>query len=313
MKVASVLVLVFGISFSHAQKKEMFYDFFWKSSKPEDARYYSTLEKTDSGWLRNDYYVHSQNLQMRALYADEDCKVNRGDYFYFHANGVPSSTGRMINGKQEGVCMRYHSNGMVLDSAYYRNGQVADKRFRWYRNGNLSDSISRVNDSMHVQAGWFETGSPAYGGYLVHGAPDRKWRYYHHNGQLSAEIVYVRGEQKSAMYFDENGNALADTSDVNREAAYKSGDAGWRKYLSKNLRWPGGLQFNTPASVTVGVTFAIDDDGKVIDAEVTTPFHKAFDEIALKIIRGSAAWNPAIVNNRKVKAYRVQPVTFVGE
>jgi hypothetical protein len=48
----------------------------------------------------------------------------------------------------------------------------------------------------------------------------------------------------------------------------------------------------------------------VTDAEVYMPFHEEFDRIALKIIKNSPAWLPAISNNRKVKVYRLQPITF---
>ena len=50
--------------------------------------------------------------------------------------------------------------------------------------------------------------------------------------------------------------------------------------------------------------------GKVIDAEVSLPFHPEFDKIALSIIKDSPAWTPATAHNRKVKAYRRQPITF---
>ena len=85
------------------------------------------------------------------------------------------------------------------------------------------------------------------------------------------------------------------------------------KYLEKNLYWPPRLQFTTTAAVTVGVSFVIDENGKVTDAEVSMPFHEAFDKIALKIIKNSPTWLPGIAHNRKVKAYRRQPVTFTQE
>ncbi len=311
MKITSLLFFFFISHYTIAQKKEAWYDYFWKSSPPENARYYSTVEKTDSGWLRNDYYVSSQRLQMRALYADEACKVRNGDCVYYHANNFPSSVGRMVNNKQEGICIRYHSNSMIADSALYRNGQVVDKRFRWHSNGYVSDSISRVNDSMHVQIGWFDDGTPAYAGYLLHGLNHNKWKYFHHNGQLSAVETYKKDERISAEYFDEEGKPQTDTSAANREATIKGGEAAWRKYLEKKLYWPPGLEFTVPASVAVGISFIVDENGKVTDVEVSMPFHEAFDKIALKVIENSPDWQPAIVHNRKVKAYRIQPVIFV--
>jgi len=60
------------------------------------------------------------------------------------------------------------------------------------------------------------------------------------------------------------------------------------------------------------VSFVINEEGQVEEAFASSPFHPAFDKIALDIIRASPKWNPAMdAHNRKVKAYRRQPVTFV--
>src|SRR5258706_5340873 len=167
MKISSLL-FSFLISYgANAQKTEAFYDYFWQPSSSENARYFSILEKTDSGWLRNDYYISTKRLQMQALYEDAACKLRNGNCVYYHANGVPSIVGRYIHGKQEGICASYYSNGMISDSALFHNGQVVDKRFRWYPNGYMSDSISRVNDSLYAEVGWFDDGQLAYAGYFV--------------------------------------------------------------------------------------------------------------------------------------------------
>lgn len=313
MRVCLLFFSFLTTNISLAQKTEAFYDFFWKPCAPENARYYTTIEKTDSGWLRQDYYVSTGKLQMRALYEDQACKIKNGNSIYFHANGNPSIVGRYIHGKQSGICISYHSNGMMLDSALFQNGEVVDKRFRWHRNGYLSDSINRVNDSTYVQVGWFDDGSLAYAGHIVKEMEEGKWKYYHHNGELSSLEIYKKGKIISVEYYDETGKLQTDTTAVNREATLKGGEAAWKKYLEKNLYWPTGLKFTTAADVTVGVSFTIDENGKVLDAEVSMPFHEEFDKIALKIIKNSPQWLPATAHNRKVKAYRRQPITFSQE
>jgi antitoxin component YwqK of YwqJK toxin-antitoxin module len=292
------------------QKKEAYYDFFWKQSAPENASFYSITQKTDSGWLRSDYYIRTKRLQMQVLYEDEACKIPNGHCYYFHANGQPSIIGKMVHGKQDGICLSYYSNGMMSDSALFRNGKVTDKRFQWHVNGYMSDSISRINDSTCVHVGWFDNGNPAYAGYIVNGKSNGKWKYFHQNGQVSALETYTDGQMIKAEYFDESGKQLTDTSQVNREATMKGGQKAWTKYLSKNLYWPAGLEFSTPASVAVGISFWVDENGKITGAEVETPFHDAFDNIALSIIKNSPNWLPAISHNRKVKVQKTQPVVF---
>jgi len=312
MKIYHLLPALLLCYSATAQKTETFYDYYWKPCGAEEARYFGTVEKTDSGWLRNDYYVSTKRLQMQALYEDEACKIQNGNSIYYYANGYASATGRYVHGKREGVCISYHSNGMISDSSLFHNGLVVDKRFGWHPNGFISDSVNRINDSTCVEVGWFDDGNLAYAGYLLNdNKQEGKWKYYHHNGQLSSVELYAHGKLISAGYFDESGKPQTDTSSVNRESNFKGGEAAWIRWLEKKLYWPAHLEFTTPGSVTVGISFVIDENGKVTDAEVSMPFHDAFDKIALNIIKSSPPWQPAVAHNRKVKAYRRQPVTFV--
>jgi TonB family protein len=310
MKINLLLLFSFLYFTAIAQKTEAYYNHNWEPCSPEAARYYSIMEKTDSGWFRKDYFVSSKTLQMQALFEDEACKTQNGYCQFYYVNGRPSMIGRMIHGKQEGICMSFYSNGMMSDSALFHDGLVVDKRFKWHRNGYISDSFSRVDDKTEVQVGWYDDGTPSYAGYLVNGKQNGKWKYFHHNGQLSSVEVYANGRLISAEYSDEKGQPLTDTSNANRKVSFKGGIEGWKKYVEKNLYWPADLQFSKEASVTVEIDFTINEDGKPEDVEVSLPFHPNFDEIALKIIKNSPAWIPAIEHNRKVRTSLRQPVTF---
>jgi len=310
MRIATLLLFTLSHFVALTQKTEAYYDYSWKTCPVENARYFSVIEKTESGWFRKDYFLSSQTLQMQGLYEDEDCKKQNGFFQYYYSNGNPSSIIHVVHGKQEGICISYHSNGMMSDSALFHDGKVVDKRFRWHRNGYMADSITRLNDSTEVQVGWFDDGSLAYAGYLVNGKQQATWKYFHHNEQVSSLETYDKGKQISAHYFDETGKELTDTSSVNREANFNGGIAAWKKYLEKKLYWPSNLTFSTAAAVTIGINFTIDADGKLQDIEVSVPFHPEFDKIAFNIIKNSPAWLPAIEHNRKVKTYIRQPITF---
>lgn len=308
------LTFIFCLLFllpSNGQKKEAFYDFYWNPCDPTSARYYSTVEKTDSGWLRKDYFIGTMKLQMQVLYEDETCKIPNGNVYYYHANGNPSMIGRKVHGKKEGVCMNFHSNGMTEDSAIYKNDKAIGNKLSWHRNGYTSDSVSHVNDSLDVHVGWFDHGGHAFAGYLLYGKRHGKWQYFHHNGKLSALIKYEKDIVVDKQYFNEDGSTLLDTSQVNKEAAFaKGGLSGWKKYLEKKLHWPHGLKFNTSAQATVGVSFSINEQGKVEDVEIVVPLHPEFDKIAERIIKESPDWVPGVLHNRKVKSWHTQPITF---
>lgn len=293
------------------QKTEEYYDFYWKPCEPGMARFYSTVEKTDSGWLRHDYFINSGQLQMRALYNEKDCKTQNGYSVYYHANGQLSIAGKRVNGMREGVCVQYHYNGMMADSAFYHQDKVTGTHIRWHRNGFMADSIAIINDSTSVQISWFDNGNISAAGYWAGDQRHGKWKFYHSNGVPAGEEVYNKGRVISKNYFQQDGTPQPDTAKANAVPRFKSGgDDGWRRYLENNARWPDGYELVNTNTVTVGVSFCVDEEGKIIEVEMWVPFNPVFDDIALDIIRSSPAWKPAVRNNRKVKFWFRQPLTF---
>ena len=314
MKYLIIIACIVAPLLLGAQKTETFYDYNWQPCEAENARFYGTLQKTDSGWLRKDYFLASKSLQMQALYEDKACKIQNGDCFYFYANGKPSITGRMLHGKKEGICLQYYFNGMMADSAMYHNGVSVGNRIMWHRNGYPSDSIAHVNDSTDVHISWFDDGSLFSAGYLLNGKKYGKWKYYHRNGTLAAEEKYWDGEVIAKSYFKDDGSPQTDTAFAKTSATFKKGgNEGWKKYLEKNSHWPTGLSLANTNFVTIGVEFTINEEGKPEDIDVVIPFHPEFDKIAEDIIRQSPVWIPAMSNNRKVKERFRQPLTFQQE
>jgi hypothetical protein len=311
--VKQLLLLIFLLHylFCQAQKTEAWYDYYWKPCEPGLARYYSTVQRTDSGWLRHDFFVTGPVIQMRALYADKDCKILNGEAQYYHANGNLQAKGYYRQHKREGLYIRYHSNGMMSDSATYSNDRPVGSRIFWHKNGYQSDSIYHVNDSTDVHISWFDTGELAGAGYVVNGEFFGKWKYYHRSGPLSGEVVYKGGKAISRQYFNEDGSPEPDTAKANRAPLFKKGGEGeWRKYLEKNLYWPHRIELVNTTQVTVGVLFSVSEQGKAEDVEITVPFHPEFDNIALKTILNSTGWQPAIQHNRKIRQWYRQSVTF---
>ncbi len=61
------------------------------------------------------------------------------------------------------------------------------------------------------------------------------------------------------------------------------------------------------------ITGIINEDGKVLNAEVSVPLQPEFDKIALNAVNKSPKWIPAISHNRRVYFYFRQLVTFTQE
>jgi periplasmic protein TonB len=98
---------------------------------------------------------------------------------------------------------------------------------------------------------------------------------------------------------------------VEIESQFPGGSAAWLHYLIKNLRYPDdALNSNIQGSVLV--QFIVDKLGNVSNVEVISgPDQGGLREEAVRVIKKSGQWTPAIQNGAKVKSYKRQPIVFM--
>ncbi len=98
---------------------------------------------------------------------------------------------------------------------------------------------------------------------------------------------------------------------VDVEASFPGGQKGWIKYLTDNLNGATPIIHGSPTGkFTVIVQFIVAKDGTVSNVKALTKHGYGMEAEVIRILRQSPPWVPAMKNNRKVKAYRKQPVTF---
>lgn len=97
---------------------------------------------------------------------------------------------------------------------------------------------------------------------------------------------------------------------VEIESQYPGGPAAWLRYLNKNFRYPDEA-VNAEIQGTVVVQFIVDKEGNVSDVEaISGPTDGGLREEAIRVIKKSGKWTPAIQNGRQVKSYKKQPIQF---
>ncbi len=97
---------------------------------------------------------------------------------------------------------------------------------------------------------------------------------------------------------------------VEIESEYPGGIPAWQRYLNRSFHYPEDGINNEIQGVVV-VQFIVDKEGKVSDVEaISGPEQGGLREEAIRVIRNSGAWIPAIQNGRKVRSYKKQPVIF---
>lgn len=81
--------------------------------------------------------------------------------------------------------------------------------------------------------------------------------------------------------------------------AYPGGNDAWNKYLKKNLKYPKKAWWEELESDVV-VEFIVRKDGSITDIKHLTVFGWGFEEEAVRLIKASGKWNPALKNGRAV-------------
>lgn len=95
---------------------------------------------------------------------------------------------------------------------------------------------------------------------------------------------------------------------VEIESSYPGGPGAWARYLNKTLRYPQEAQDNEIQGAVV-VQFIVDKAGTVTDVEAVSGPNELRDE-AVRVIKKSGKWTPAVQNGRQVKSYKKQPIVF---
>jgi periplasmic protein TonB len=90
---------------------------------------------------------------------------------------------------------------------------------------------------------------------------------------------------------------------VEIESGYPGGLPAWQRFLNRNLR-P-----SEEAQGTVVVQFIVDKEGNVTNVEAVSGPDELRSE-AVRVIKKSGKWTPAIQNGNPVRSYKKQPIIF---
>ena len=132
-------------------------------------------------------------------------------------------------------------------------------------------------------------------------------------GTKDVGIVAPPVEEKSQVI--EAPKVVAEEEDkvftkVEIEASFPGGDAGWSRYVKKEIESHIDELTEAGQSGQCRVRFIVSKDGTVSDVVALTMKGSKLAEIAENAIRKGPKWTPAQQNGRHVNAYREQPVTF---
>lgn len=244
----------------------------------------------DNGLLKVECFAISDDRHlMTAHFKDSTLSALQGIFKTYHPNGRVEKEGNYLSNSEDGIWQEWDSTGMKTDSTIYKNGLVySDATFRQYKNGNLS--YFTIKDSLadtYKTISWDE-----------HGIIEDEVFFQGQRGILKR---YTKtGIQTDSLFTREES-----------EAIFPGGDAAWSLYLMQNLDADAPAKGKAPVGkYTVIIKFIVKPDGSLTDIKAETNIGYGMEREALRIIKNSPKWIPAVQYGRKVNAYRRQPVTF---
>lgn len=96
---------------------------------------------------------------------------------------------------------------------------------------------------------------------------------------------------------------------VEQMPQFPGGEKAMKKFINKNLRYPKeSLKKGTSGRVIV--TFVVDTDGKVCDAEVLRSVHPLLDAEAVRLVQSMPDWTPGMQDGKPVRVKYTLPIAF---
>jgi antitoxin component YwqK of YwqJK toxin-antitoxin module len=305
-----------------AEITKIFVDYEEKPSTSKFANYYIETYKTsgtDAYWVRKMYYADTTEGTVASVGKSRDAKgqVKEGAFVYYHKNGTKESEGGFVNNLKEGEWRSWNKAGNLSSIEHFKEGKMVGKNISWHDNKRVGDSTILDDKGNGKSFTFYEDGAKSGEGGYTAGQKNGPWTYYYDEvkNQKSIEVIYEKDSAINYTCYNEEGELQKKGCVFEREAVFKGGDEGWRKYLVKKLtaesdNYSRYLKQNE--SYTVIVRFIVSKDGSIQDVRVEAKGKAKLDAIAVDIIQNSPDWIPAVQYNRKVNAYRRQPITFMG-
>lgn len=164
-----------------------------------------------------------------------------------------------------------------------------------------------------------ENGNLSCKGYYNQNKKDSLWSYYNDTFKIVKQEIYRSGELIQTIDSDTSRSfyTMKGFHHIDTEASFPGGAKAWNKYLDKKFYSKAFETLDEDNVITKSVKggeviifFRIDEAGNVEDVGLRKSVEYILDEEAIRMIRNSPLWNPAISNGQKVKSYRSQSIAF---
>ncbi|MCR8556318.1 TonB family protein [Mucilaginibacter sp. BJC16-A38] len=261
-----------------------------------DKTMYVVYEYDKSGKVR--LITNSKTNDVNLLY--------QGRFVAYYPNGKKMQTGIFIDGKHTGHEIYYYPNGKLYTiKDYSPGGKVLFRDCRdstgniLAENGNGKWVQFDDNFTMVIAEGKIENG-----------LQEGEWHIASTKYGKSTSM-YLKGNP-----FDKDTYKmlLADYAFKNVDVLpeFPGGMEAFAKFLAQTIRYPRDAREQGEQGKVI-VNFVVEADGSLTNFKITKSVSKSIDDEALRVIKLSPIWNPALAGGKPVRvAYSVPIVFSVG-
>lgn len=214
------------------------------------------------------------------------------------------------------ICRYYRKTGPMIKWETYKDPklEIPNGRFAWYNAKGKLDSMGTVVNGKKNRNWYYELDDS------MHAKREEYFencKFQVRKNYVTRTVTYSDGSSKSfaELEKEEEEQKKKETKEftvVQSPADFEGGIPAWTAYLSQNLVTPNRLMELTTRSTkaVVGVLFIIDKEGYPGDVFIQQSYEWSADMEAIRVIKASPRWTPAVQNGKKVIYRHRQNISY---
>ncbi|WP_259069578.1 TonB family protein [Mucilaginibacter sp. X4EP1] len=312
--IKSLLTLILSACFflSFAQKKDTSVYYVAKSGKMvstrDSADYFLLVLPMDDKLSTIKEYYKNGAIKLIGNATITGLKF-QGAVISFFPNGHKMSIKNYDTGSPTGDLIEYYPNGKFYNKKSYTDEIIESDRELLYKDCN--DSTGSVL-AENGNGKWIKFDNDftkvLEKGNIIDGKRDGVWTI-----AVTDSTGFMDNYRNGALISSQKcfivNNKFFASVTVNTPPAFPGGIEALYKFLSKNLRYPSKARGNNTQGRVI-VNFIVEKDGTLSDMKVIHGIGDGCDEEAVRIMKLSPPWTPAIQNGKPVRVSYTVPIGF---
>jgi antitoxin component YwqK of YwqJK toxin-antitoxin module len=260
-------------------EKKYYFDDQLNPAEQDAATYFGKITSEDNLVKLTVHYNRHSNKIFSMHFTDFSLQSGNGEFESFYYDDQKKMRGNFLLGRKNGVWVQWDQTGRVVDSSVYNIGiKTAESVLNYQPGGALAHLVAFDYNARTIRHIFY----------------DKK--------NITADLII-----KLDVDDDDDDDTAKIFDKVEVEPSFPGGPDAWSKYIDTYINNNIGKIHREGTCV---VRFVVDSSGKVSHVEALTRQGTSLAKIAVKGISESPDWIPATQHGKKVKAYRMQPISF---